>query len=218
MPIITINPGRRKDRTHAADVGSRLYGYIGNFVGSGIDALFARKKAYPFEVDTETGKVDLLTSRDYLKLKFPAGYARATRKDAALEALIQSAWSTGAAPPGLPGRYRSAVQELIAQKALFPPSAVAPEPFTQYGDSMITIPPGGFAGFNNMSPASKLALKFPGMGGRSSGKRRRKSKKASSGKRRKKAARKSGGRKRAKLVKGSAAAKRFMANLRKKRG
>jgi len=77
------------------------------------------------------------------------------------------------------------------------------------------VPPGGFAGFSQMTQATQRALSAGVRGTRSGTRRRKKSsgkKRASSSKRRK-----STGRKRGKLVKGSAAAKRFMANLRKKR-
>jgi len=75
------------------------------------------------------------------------------------------------------------------------------------------VPPGGFAGFAQMTPASKAAQGFNRLI-RSVKKRTRRKKKSAGGKRKRKA---SGKRKGRKLVKGSAAAKRFMANLRRKR-
>lgn len=90
---------------------------------------------------------------------------------------------------------------------------------------MRLVPPGGFAGFAQMTPASQDALTKRGMG--STGKRtRRKAKKKTSGTRRKKrknGKRKSGSKKAAKsygpkLKKGSPAAKSRMAKLRKMRG
>lgn len=78
---------------------------------------------------------------------------------------------------------------------------------------MITIPPGGFAGFSQMTPASQRAL-FPAKRGGNGGTRRKRSTVKRAVKRTvKRAAKAKAGR----LVKGSAAAKRFMANLRKKR-
>lgn len=76
------------------------------------------------------------------------------------------------------------------------------------------VPPGGFAGFSQMTQASQTALRG-GVGTRRSGtKRRKKSAKRSGGaKRQRNTAKRKAGR----LVKGSAAAKRFMANLRRKR-
>lgn len=74
------------------------------------------------------------------------------------------------------------------------------------------VPPGGFAGFSGMTAASKAAM---GMIRRAAGGRKRKKRKSKkTGAKRKKRASKRKGRK---LVKGSAAAKRFMANLRRKR-
>jgi len=77
------------------------------------------------------------------------------------------------------------------------------------------VPPGGFAGFSQMTQASQRAL---GAGvSRSNGTRTRKRRKASSSAKRTAKRAKRSGKRRTKLVKGSAAAKRFMANLRKRR-
>jgi len=76
---------------------------------------------------------------------------------------------------------------------------------------MAIIPPGGLAGFAQMTGASKLAL----MGGRRGGvTRKRRTKRRKAPKTRKRKTRKAGKRK---LVKGSAAAKRYMASIRRKR-
>jgi len=91
-----------------------------------------------------------------------------------------------------------------------------PTPATPEGTSYMSntiIPPGGMAGFLQMTPASKLALTGGRMPGKRRKKRARKAKAARSPKRRASGT----GRKKARLVKGSAAAKRFMANLRKRR-
>lgn len=80
----------------------------------------------------------------------------------------------------------------------------------------IVVPPGGFAGFAQMTQASQRAL-GSGVRTRSIGTRKRskRSKSArSNGPSRRRASSKRRG---SKLVKGSAAAKRFMAALRKKR-
>lgn len=76
---------------------------------------------------------------------------------------------------------------------------------------MRTVPPGGFAGYAQMTPAGQ---RMWGTSAGSGGRRRRSKKKAKAGtKRRKKRASKRGG----KLKKGSAAAKARMAKLRKMR-
>lgn len=86
---------------------------------------------------------------------------------------------------------------------------------------MRVVPPGGFAGFSQMAPASQSALtKGTGGGG---GRRRRKAKKSAAPKRRRRKASKSAAPKRrrksrgGKLKKGSAAAKARMAKLRRMR-
>lgn len=81
----------------------------------------------------------------------------------------------------------------------------------------IVIPPGGFAGFAQQTPATQALFSRAGrIGGlRSAAKRRRKSKKkaAAAPRRRRRASAKRA----ARLVKGSAAAKRYMAKIRRKR-
>jgi len=88
----------------------------------------------------------------------------------------------------------------------------------------IVIPPGGFAGFAQQTPATqRLFAQAAGRrGGRTTQRRRRKSRAAAGAPRRR---RKSSSRRRAtarrsrpmRLVKGSAAAKRYMAKIRRKR-
>lgn len=79
------------------------------------------------------------------------------------------------------------------------------------------IPPGGFAGFAQSTPAMVQNARNAGRGTGTVGRKRRKSrKKKAAGVKR--ARRRRSTKKTAKrFVKGSAAAKRFMANLRKKR-
>lgn len=76
------------------------------------------------------------------------------------------------------------------------------------GGSNFYIPPGGFAGFSQMTPASQAVLSRRVGGGR----RRRKAKKAAPRKRASGVRRKA--KKAKKFVKGSAAARRHMAKLR----
>jgi len=79
----------------------------------------------------------------------------------------------------------------------------------------LVVPPGGFAGFAQQTPATQALFQRAGRigGKRSAAKRKRAKKKAakSAPRRRKRAAKKS------RLVKGSAAAKRYMASIRRKR-
>lgn len=87
------------------------------------------------------------------------------------------------------------------------------------GDSMpnLIVPPGGFAGFAQQTAATQALFQRAGrIGGmRSASKRRRKRKASNAGASKKR--RRTSSRRKQKLVKGSAAAKRFMANLRKRR-
>jgi hypothetical protein len=95
-------------------------------------------------------------------------------------------------------------------------------PFTpggSYGGSNlgIIVPPGGFAGFGQQTPATQALFQRAGArGGRRSAATRRRKRKATraAAPRRKK---RSAGKRRARLVKGSAAAKRHMARLRRRR-
>lgn len=107
-----------------------------------------------------------------------------------------------------------------AQPVAMPePQPVHPVQLPVYGSSMpnIIVPPGGFAGFAQQTPATQQLFARAGRvgGKRSAAKRRRKSAA------KKKAARVGARRKRRssarKLVKGSAAAKRRMAALRRMR-
>lgn len=81
----------------------------------------------------------------------------------------------------------------------------------------IIVPPGGFAGFAQQTPAVQAMFQRAGRKGgkRSAAKRRRTKKKAAGATRKRRRA--SSPRKRARLVKGSAAAKRYMASIRRKR-
>jgi hypothetical protein len=77
------------------------------------------------------------------------------------------------------------------------------------------IPPGGMAGFSQMTPASQLSLTRGARGTRRVGKRRKtRTKRAKRAKVRRTKTRRG---KKARLVKGSAAAKRYMAKIRRKR-
>jgi hypothetical protein len=80
----------------------------------------------------------------------------------------------------------------------------------------LVVPPGGFAGFAQQTAATQELFRKAGrVGGRRSAAKRRKAKaKAAPARKRRSKAR---GKRAARLAKGSAAAKRYMANLRKRR-
>lgn len=82
----------------------------------------------------------------------------------------------------------------------------------------IVVPPGGFAGFAQQTPATQALFQRSGRvgGQRSAAKRRRKRAKTAKTATRKTARRRKSARP-ARLVKGSAAAKRHMAKIRRKR-
>lgn len=79
---------------------------------------------------------------------------------------------------------------------------------------MPRIPPNGFGGFAQATPAAQMMQGF-GLGRSSPGRtrKRRKAKAPSTGRKRRKGAKRG----RARLVKGSAAAKAYMAKIRRKR-
>lgn len=86
----------------------------------------------------------------------------------------------------------------------------------------IVVPPGGFAGYAQMTPASQaLFARFGRIGGRTTQRRRRRAKASAPRRRRRtrnvRKSRVASRRRRARLVKGSAAAKRYMARIRKMR-
>jgi len=83
--------------------------------------------------------------------------------------------------------------------------------------SSLIVPPGGFAGFAQQTPATQALFQRSGRvgGQRSAAKRRRKRAKTARPAARKTAKRRTA--RPARLVKGSAAAKRYMASIRRKR-
>lgn len=83
--------------------------------------------------------------------------------------------------------------------------------------STLIVPPGGFAGFAQQTPATQAMFQRAGRvgGQRSAAKRRRKRKTAKAA--RPAARRRVGRKKKARLVKGSRAAKAYMAKIRRKR-
>jgi hypothetical protein len=178
---------------------------------------------YPVEVDTETNQVTVFArqgkekGRGVLLNQMARDYASTT------QAFLQQVYDTGLVTMTKDQRaYRGVAQDVAKLK---PPSAPSSQPAPpeviqlprgDTGQNFMGgfIPPGGMAGFSQMTPVSQLALtgrRRAGGGGR---KRRRKSAKRS--KTRKTAKRTRRG-KAKRFVKGSAAAKRYMAKIRRKR-
>lgn len=218
-------------------------GYIGAAIGA-VSGLFpqgsaeerASRYTVPVEFDTDTGDVRLLSLADGKDVGAKYGRERDQLKfrERASEALpiLREIAATGEYQEGLPKGWSAVGQELARIAAQNPPTprdysmfeAVAEKPERAQSGRETNedffmggmLPPGGMAGFAQMTGASRLAL-TRGARGRTTGTRRRKRRaKKASPVRRKRKARASSGRKR-KLVKGSAAAKRYMASIRRKR-
>jgi len=80
----------------------------------------------------------------------------------------------------------------------------------------IVVPPGGFAGFAQQTPATQALFQRAGRkGGRTTARRRRKARAKSATPRKRKTAKRRATK--ARLVKGSRAAKAYMARIRRKR-
>lgn len=224
MSLIRIDSGTKVKRGKpevgrviGSTVGS-VFGPVGSAIGSRVgEVLFGPTQLRPapsIEVDTDTGNVSILDS---------SGAALTNRNP--LEAVLGEVWA-GTRPASVVGkRWRSSAELLRAEGEAYratpkPPATEVPEPsWSQYDMASSIIPPGGMAGFNQMTSASKLAL-FPRRSGgskkrkkRSAAPKRKSTRKRTTGAKR---AKRSTG-KAAKFVKGSAAAKRYMAKLRKMR-
>jgi len=225
VPIVRIDPPPRRGS------GGFFAGLkrLGAFAAAPIPTLIQsvqdihapkeRGRFLPTEFDTDTGEVRIelpkkargVIGRTLLNRGGEALSANAAFLEQELERSIR----TGSVVPTLPGAYRELASLLLEQAAIFP---MATEPQGQY-DMPGVIPPGGFAGFAQMTPASRLAL-----GGGKAAKRRTKKKAQRTRNKAKKARKvarnakrrtKRAGKK--KLVKGSPAARAFMARLRAKR-
>jgi hypothetical protein len=183
----------------------------------------------PVEVDLALGTVKVFeTGAKPVSpgLKIPAGALDKLGRD--VQAVLQHAYVSGIMPANVPEPYREVAEKLVELHRtdygkhygeLVSDLTVeqAPEAPERNEDTFMGgfLPPGGMAGFAQMTPASKLSLMKGSRGRRSTGKRRKSRRKARVARSRKRVARTKRGRK--KLVKGSAAAKRFMANLRRRR-
>jgi hypothetical protein len=143
-----------------------------------------------------------------LPSKIPVGYLAAAK-------IVQQLHTTD--PPEYLANFQHAIDQDVADKAAAAQTGVRnnpPFPVWESDNMGILIPPGGMAGFSQMTGASKLALTRGSR--RSSGggrKRRRKSAKRTKTRKTRSKTRKS----KKRLVKGSAAAKKYMASIRRKR-
>ncbi len=236
MPTIRIDPtpkGKNAKRAGSSAVGTAIAArafplsytmpVIGAYFGDQFGKVlsnFGKEPVYPFEVDTDTNLVKLLAPdpRGSINAKTKALAPKIERLNSEVQAQLQLVWDSGGIPQHFPKRYKALAGELLSQRAVFfrdAPAAV--DSFTQYSENqnMGIIPPGGFAGFAQMTPASKAAMGVGKILRKFGGKKRRKKAKKAGGKRKKRKSKAKRAGKR--LVKGSAAAKKFMANLRRRR-
>lgn len=230
MPIVQINPPNRPGgfgnwlRNLPGALLQPVQSITGAVLGSRTRSSGAQY--LPTTLDTETGDVSIPL------VLGGAGRGIAARARPLLddiERALEQTWRTGEIAPGVPAAYSAVAGAILDARQRFgaPPTTTAEttSPWSQYEMASALIPPGGMAGFLQMTPASRLAL----TGGRSRGSRRSRSRrKASSRKRSANSRRASRTRKRSaasskssrtskRFVKGSAAAKRYMARLRKMR-
>jgi len=82
---------------------------------------------------------------------------------------------------------------------------------------MIVVPPGGFAGFAQQTPATQALFQRAGRTTRPATRRKRRTKAKRASAPRRKTARRAKSKRPARLVKGSRAAKAYMAKIRRKR-
>ena len=174
---------RRREGAAAGQLAGSIYGpwgsAIGGFLGGAVGSLFGGSKpARAVTLDTDTNQVRLLTRDE-------SGYATTTASGKKLRELEQiqrelaEVWTTGNLL-GVPRKYLPAARLIAAErnaahssvKTTAPPPGE--QPWRQYEMASSIIPPGGMAGFSQMTPASRLALL--GRSGLRKSSRRRKSK------------------------------------------
>lgn len=208
MPTLTITSrprGRRGNETAAQVVGGVLsttpLGPIGEAFAQALFSGTAPKPPPAVQVDSDTGALRIL-GRDGEPLAVQPVQA----------AILSDIW-LGNRPASIVGkRWRETARALEQEGRAFRALPIE-QPENPPMPNYPYIPPGGLAGFNNMTMASRLALsRAPGTKSR---RRRRKAKKAVPRTAKRGAKRAASGNR--KFVKGSAAAKKFMAKLRRMR-
>lgn len=235
MTVYRFNPPKRKSRGGNPIAG--LFHFVTDPVGELLNvALDARgskddkrnleAQMLPFSVDDEydTLNFELPPIPDNPRVQ-PYAKAREDTANTALP-LLTEVYKTGLLVPGIPKQYQAAARDVAAIGA----AKLARGPTPEQPPEQITlprtdtrqdfmggfIPPGGMAGFSQMTPSSQLALTRGARGTRTRRKTRgAKRRKAKATRTRKVRRVKRGKAKR--FVKGSAAAKRYMAKIRRKR-
>jgi len=230
--------------SHARDVARFVVNPLGTIVGAADRSHRTSnesKEIYgtvPIEVDTASG---LVTAHAQAGGRGRGGLVESQRNAHAVDAVkvLQRVYDTGVVPQKVPAGYLAAAKIVADLHRTDPPEYLAnfqqafdqdvadkadraqtgipnnpPFPVWESDNMGILIPPGGMAGFSQMTGASKLAL-TRGSRGRSTGGRKRRRKAAKTRTKRAKRTKRRAGKR--KLVKGSAAAKRYMASIRRKR-
>jgi len=182
----------------------------------------------PVELDTVTNEVKVITSNEPGQIGAFTAAKLLNRQAELARPMLEWAYKWGKVDPKTPPAYREVAKTLAEMhwtdygkhSGEIDYTATVEDPpsvdSVRNEDTFMggIIPPGGLAGFSQMTGASKLALMRGTRRKGSTGRRRKKRKTAKkarkAGRPRKKAKRK--------LTKGSAAAKRYMASIRKKRG
>lgn len=241
MATVRFDPPEREKRS-LGDVAGTFVKFFTSPLGTSLGGVTqshpksdATYGMLPVEVDTSTGQVRVVPADTTAKGKQKIIAIERNKEIARVEQLLAAAYATGQVQGGLPAKYVEVGKQIANLQQTDPihgddgtfddyeaahtyrARPVKEEPSTwETNDMGGFIPPGGMAGFSQMTGASKLALTRLARGTRRSkrsGKRRK-----STAKRKKTTKRRSPkSSRRRKLVKGSAAAKRFMANLRRKR-
>lgn len=237
MPLVRIDPPRVPGgafRRFVGGVRDLVASPAAFALGTVIDARTkptGNKQFVPFEFDTETLDVTMLNPNTITDRGHPSFLAQSLlqaqyRTSRTIEQYLENTLRTGVVDSRLPSTYREAAAAALAAR---PPPGATPT-WTEETTPMAGtfIPPGGMAGFLQMTPASKIAL--TGRSRSTTGTKRRKkrskttSRKRKTGKTSSRRKSKSAGttsrkksRRGSRLVKGSAAAKRYMASIRKKR-
>jgi hypothetical protein len=201
---------------------------IGTFVGDAAqhhDQAKTNAGVFPVQVDDEYDTVTVVLPGPQVGKLFGIGKPANLENAASAQAALQATYDAGVVVPGIPRGYQQFADEIAAlgqsHLARPPPQAQSPDvitlPRSDMGQNFMGgfIPPGGVAGFNQMTPSSQLALTRGARGTRTRSKRRKTRTKRTKTRKARKTRTKRGKAKR--FVKGSAAAKRYMAKIRRKR-